>query len=89
MKKLIATFTTAVVVLMASGFQIQAGISLKNVVPGAEKLEVDKLGRILLPTLLKEYAAITRDVMVIGAGDHFEIWDTKAWKEYASAHASP
>ena len=56
---------------------------------GAEKLEVDKLGRILLPTLLKEYAHINRDVMVIGAGDHFEIWDTKAWKEYSSAHASP
>jgi MraZ protein len=52
---------------------------------GAEKVEADKLGRILLPTLLKEYAKIKRDVMVIGAGDHFEIWDTHAWKEYASA----
>jgi MraZ protein len=56
---------------------------------GAEKLEVDKLGRILLPTLLKEYAHINRDVMVIGAGDHFEIWDTKAWREYATAHVNP
>jgi MraZ protein len=56
---------------------------------GAEKVEADKLGRILLPTLLKEYAHIARDVMVIGAGDHFEIWDTQAWKEYSSAHASP
>jgi len=56
---------------------------------GAEKIEVDKLGRILLPTLLKEYAHINRDVMVIGAGDHFEIWDTKAWKEYADTHVNP
>jgi MraZ protein len=56
---------------------------------GAEKLEVDKLGRILLPTLLKEYARINRDVMVIGAGDHFEIWDVKAWKEYSAAHVNP
>jgi MraZ protein len=56
---------------------------------GAEKIEVDKLGRILLPTLLKEYAHINRDVMVIGAGDHFEIWDTKSWKEYAAKHANP
>jgi MraZ protein len=52
---------------------------------GAEKVEADKLGRILVPALLKEYAKIDRDVMVIGAGDHFEIWDTKTWKEYASA----
>ena len=50
---------------------------------GAEKVEVDKLGRILLPALLKEYAAINRDVMVIGAGDHFEIWDATAWEAYA------
>lgn len=51
---------------------------------GAEKVEVDKLGRILLPTLLKEYASINRLVMVIGAGDHFEIWDDNAWKRYAA-----
>ena len=51
---------------------------------GAEKVEVDKLGRILLPTLLKEYALINRDVMVIGAGDHFEIWDASNWKRYAA-----
>jgi MraZ protein len=50
---------------------------------GAEKVEVDKLGRILLPALLKEYAAINRNVMVIGAGDHFEIWDARGWEEYA------
>jgi MraZ protein len=56
---------------------------------GAEKVETDKLGRILMPTLLKEYAHINRDVMVIGAGDHFEIWDKKAWKEYASALKTP
>ena len=56
---------------------------------GAEKVEVDKLGRILLPTLLKEYAAINRDVMVIGAGDHFEIWDTHAWSEYSAKHQTP
>ena len=56
---------------------------------GAQKIEADKLGRILLPTLLKEYAKIDRNVMVIGAGDHFEIWDKKAWKEYASALKTP
>ncbi len=56
---------------------------------GAEKVDVDKLGRILLPALLKEYARINRDVMVIGAGDHFEIWDTKAWETYETTHKAP
>ena len=49
----------------------------------AEKVEIDKLGRILLPALLKEYAAIAKDVKIVGAGDHFEVWDVARWKEYA------
>lgn len=49
----------------------------------AEKVEIDKLGRILLPALLKEYAAIAKDVKIVGAGDHFEVWDVARWNEYA------
>jgi MraZ protein len=56
---------------------------------GAEKVEVDKLGRVLLPALLKEYAKIGRDVMVIGAGDHFEIWDKQKWEAYESKNQTP
>lgn len=48
----------------------------------AQKVEIDKLGRILVPAQLKEYALIRRDVTVIGAGDHFEIWDRDSWKAY-------
>ncbi len=55
---------------------------------GAQKVEVDKLGRILLPALLKEYAGITGVVKVIGAGDHFEIWDVQKWETYASRLSS-
>lgn len=50
----------------------------------AQKVEIDKLGRILLPAQLKEYALITREIIVIGAGDHFEIWDKANWRVFAS-----
>jgi len=53
---------------------------------GAQKEELDKLGRILLPAQLKEYASISRNVAIIGAGDHFEIWDKEKWREYAVSH---
>jgi MraZ protein len=53
---------------------------------GAQKADIDKLGRILLPAQLKEYASISRNVKVIGAGDHFEIWDERGWKEYEATH---
>lgn len=49
---------------------------------GASAEEIDKIGRILLPITLKEYAKIKNNVIIIGAGDHFEIWDEKTWNEY-------
>ncbi len=51
---------------------------------GAQKVEIDKLGRVLLPPQLKEHGAIADKVHVVGAGDHFEIWDTARWREYVS-----
>ncbi len=50
---------------------------------GAQKVEIDKLGRILLPAQLKDHGQIKRELKVIGAGDHFEIWDTARWEAYA------
>lgn len=53
----------------------------------AENIEVDRLGRIILPTQLKEYAHILKDVVVVGAGDHFEIWNKEEWLNYQSTIA--
>ena len=39
----------------------------------------DKQGRILLPAKLREYAGLTRDVVVIGSFDRAEIWDAGRW----------
>ena len=47
----------------------------------AEKVDLDKLGRILVPTQLKEYASIQKDVVVVGAGDHFELWNPVHWEK--------
>jgi len=55
---------------------------------GAQKETLDKLGRILLPAQLKDYASISRNVKVIGAGDHFEIWDKSKWEKYEATHTS-
>lgn len=54
----------------------------RYVFSAAVTAEIDKLGRVLLPLNLKEYAGIKNEVTVIGAGDHFEIWDSQKWKEY-------
>lgn len=45
-------------------------------------LPIDGQGRVVLPQGLTEFAGVKEEVTVIGAGDHFEIWDSKKWKDY-------
>ena len=47
---------------------------------GAVESSVDAQGRIVLPSTLKDYAGLDKNTVVIGAGDHIEIWDTKNWE---------
>lgn len=43
----------------------------------------DKQGRIGIPSLLREYASLRKDVMVIGAMNRIEIWDPESWQRYS------
>ena len=47
----------------------------------ATELDLDGNGRILLPPTLREYGLLTRDVMLIGQGLRFELWDETRWNE--------
>ncbi len=38
-------------------------------------LELDSAGRVLVPTELRTPTALERDVMLLGMGAHFELWD--------------
>src|SRR3990167_2840608 len=46
----------------------------------ATEVEMDRNGRILLPSLLREYAGIDRSVMLVGQGNKFEIWGESQWE---------
>lgn len=48
----------------------------------------DKQGRITIPPILRKYAGLERDVVVIGAGNRAEIWDNAAWEKYSEASES-
>jgi len=50
---------------------------------GAIEASVDAQGRIVLPNTLKDYAGLDKNTVVIGAGDHIEIWDTKNWETHS------
>ncbi len=51
---------------------------------GAASVEVDKQGRILLPGSLREFAALMKDVILIGVGSRIEIWSKEKWEAAAS-----
>jgi MraZ protein len=44
--------------------------------------ELDKQGRITIPPSLREYAALDRECVVIGANTRLEIWASAAWAAY-------
>jgi len=49
---------------------------------GASECEVDKQGRISLPSLLRSYAKIDKEVVVIGVSNRVEIWSKENWESY-------
>ena len=49
---------------------------------GAVDVEVDSLGRVLIPDFLKSFAKLKSAVVLIGVNDRVEIWDEDAWSEY-------
>ncbi|MBI2552725.1 division/cell wall cluster transcriptional repressor MraZ [Candidatus Uhrbacteria bacterium] len=54
---------------------------------GASEVELDNLGRILVPDYLKDHAALQKDAVVLGAGERLEIWDKEKWRAHQTRTA--
>ncbi|HWH32704.1 MAG TPA: division/cell wall cluster transcriptional repressor MraZ [Egibacteraceae bacterium] len=48
----------------------------------AHSEELDKQGRVTIPARLREYAALAKDVTVVGADMRVELWDAGRWETY-------
>jgi MraZ protein len=49
---------------------------------GASEIEVDSLGRILVPDYLKSFAGLKSEVVFAGVHNRIEIWNEKRWDAY-------
>ena len=68
-------------IMALPSLQPQARRLQRLMVGHAEDLELDGHGRLLLPAELREFAGLTRHVMLIGQGGRFELWDEARWNE--------
>jgi len=51
----------------------------------AVDLELDNSGRLLIPARLREQAGLTKQVMLVGQLNKFQLWDERQWHELLSA----
>ncbi|SEN63671.1 MraZ protein [Amphibacillus marinus] len=55
---------------------------------GATECEIDKQGRINLPSALRDYAKIEKACAVIGVSNRIEIWSDDIWTNYIDESAN-
>ncbi len=49
---------------------------------GAVLAAIDRLGRILIPDYLKEYAGLKKNTVICGLSNRMEIWDENKWEKF-------
>ena len=52
------------------------------ILSGACEIEIDEMGRVLIPESLKKYAKLEKSVVVIGVQDRIELWSENVWNKY-------
>ncbi len=67
-----------------SSFDKQSSSLQRLLVGFAEDIALDSAGRILVSPVLREFATLDKEVMLVGQGSHFEIWDMVAWRKQLS-----
>ena len=48
---------------------------------GAIECEIDKQGRFLIPSNLRTYAKLDKEIVILGVGTRIEIWNREVWNQ--------
>ncbi|MEZ0231673.1 MAG: division/cell wall cluster transcriptional repressor MraZ [Methylophilaceae bacterium] len=63
-----------------SSFDKQSSALQRLLVGFAEDIDMDNAGRILVSPVLREFASLEKQAMLVGQGSHFELWSMDAWR---------
>lgn len=56
----------------------------RMVASGASDESPDSQGRVIVPVPLRAYAGLSKEIVVIGAFNRLEVWDSGTWAEYSA-----
>ena len=65
-----------------SSLERQTSMLQRLLVGHAKDVEIDASGRLLITPELRRFAALDKQVMLVGQGGHFEIWAMDAWEKH-------
>jgi len=63
-------------------FDINTQKPIRMLLSSSFEAQEDSQGRFLMPSTLKEYAKILKNIVFIGVGNRIEIWSEENWQEY-------
>lgn len=55
------------------------------ILSGASEIEIDEMGRVLIPEPLKKYSGFKKEIVIVGIGDRIELWSGDTWNKYIIA----
>ncbi len=68
-----------------SSFNPQSRSLQRLIVGNACDVEMDSAGRILVVTPLRQFAGLIKDIVLVGQGEKFELWDAEKWNQEIEA----
>jgi len=68
-------------VMALSSFDKQSSALQRLLVGYAEDVELDSAGRLLVSPVLREFAGLDKQAMLVGQGSHFELWGMEGWRQ--------
>lgn len=68
-------------IMSLSSFDPQSSRMQRLLVGYAEDVDLDGSGRMLVSSVLREFAGLEKQAMLVGQGSHFEVWSMESWRQ--------
>ena len=69
-------------------FQEKARLIQRRIIAPAQETEIDRSGRIIIPSTLREFANLKKECIILGMLESMEIWDEVTYREYLEENES-